>query len=137
MDDWTTRPFVDIILTKVDDGGCPLDYEPMFYREWEGTYDVCDGIDGLSVYDAKAGCDGTVIDSIPPVNMTAMTGLIACGKRGGPNFLETIRPDPYTLECPRNYIPCSKFTPANDTVCVKEYERDFECPIIDLFIIHV
>mmetsp|Transcript_42405 Transcript_42405/g.55914 ORF Transcript_42405/g.55914 Transcript_42405/m.55914 type:complete len:154 (-) Transcript_42405:1785-2246(-) len=23
-----------------------------------------------------------------------------------------------------------------DTVCVKEYEREFECPIIDLFVVH-
>ena len=68
--------------------------------------------------------------------MTAMSDMIACGKRGGPNFLETIRPDPLTYSCPRNYVPCSVFTNYNDTICVKEYERDYECPVIDMFIVH-
>ena len=68
--------------------------------------------------------------------MTAITDRVACAKRGGSNFLETVRPNYNTLECPRNYVPCSIFTTANDTVCVKEYEKDFECPIIDMFVVH-
>ena len=40
LDDWTTRPYVDIMVTKSVDG-CPEDYEPLFYRNWNGTYDVC------------------------------------------------------------------------------------------------
>ena len=77
-----------------------------------------------------------MIDAIPPVNMTSINGKVACAKRGGPNFLETIRPDPVTKECPRNHVPCSIYTNYTDTVCVKEYELDFECPIIDMFVVH-
>lgn len=87
-------------------------------------------------FDEELGCDGQFIEGIPPVNMTAISGKIACGKRGGPNFLETVRVDSVTNECPYPLVPCSKITNATDTVCVKEYERDYECPIIDLFVIH-
>ena len=99
VDDWTSRPYIDITIENESDG-CPIDYEPLFYRHWNGTYDVCDGVDGLSVYDRSEGCNGAIIDAIPPVNMTAITGMRACAKRGGPNFLDTIRPDPNTLVCP-------------------------------------
>jgi hypothetical protein len=67
--------------------------------------------------------------------MTSITGKIACAKRGGPTFLETIRVDPDTEECPRTYVACSPITSADDTVCVKEYEVEFECPIIDMTVI--
>ena len=40
VDDWTTRPFVDIVLVDADQE-CPIDYEPLFYRNWNGTYAVC------------------------------------------------------------------------------------------------
>ena len=77
-----------------------------------------------------------MIDAIPAVNMTSIAEKVACAKRGGPNFLETIRPDPETFFCPRNTVPCSYYTTINDTICVKEYERDYECPIIDMFVVH-
>ena len=80
-------------------------------------------------------CYGRIIDPIPPMNMTSLTERIACAKRGGPTFLETIRADPGTGDCPRNYVPCSNYTGPTDTVCVREYEKQFECPIIDLFVV--
>lgn len=61
-------------------------------------------------------------------------GFIACGKRGGPNFLETIRVDLMTKKCPDDLTPCSNFTAPDDTVCVKPYSVRFECPIIDVYI---
>ena len=67
--------------------------------------------------------------------MTSLSGMTACGKRGGPNFVETVRVDPYTFECPQGLEPCSKFTNANDTVCMEPYKKEYECPIIDLFVI--
>ena len=36
LDDWTTRPYVDIVI-RDDAEGCPTDYEPFFYRVWNGT----------------------------------------------------------------------------------------------------
>ena len=69
------------------------------------------------------------------MNMTVDSGMIVCGKRGGPTFMETVRVDPTTKECPRGLVPCSDKTPPSETVCVKEYEREFECPIIDIYIL--
>ena len=40
VDDWTTSPYVDILITEVSKG-CPLDYEPMFSRTWQGTGEIC------------------------------------------------------------------------------------------------
>ena len=40
LDDWTTKPFVDIIVID-DSEDCPQDYEIIFYRMWSGTYDTC------------------------------------------------------------------------------------------------
>ena len=121
LEDWTTQPYVDIKLEDTA-AGCPIDYEPLFTRKWNGTKDVC--VEGLSFkpYVSEDGCRGDIIRGIPPVDMTSITGKIACGKRGGPTFLESIRVDPETEECPRTYVPCSAITEADDTVCVKEYE---------------
>ena len=90
----------------------------------------------MKKYDPNEGCNGRIVDEIAPKNMTVISDNIACAKRGGPSFLETVRVDPNTLKCPRNYVPCSMYTLATDTVCVKEYEAEFECPIIDLFVVH-
>ena len=68
--------------------------------------------------------------------MTSISDKTACGKRGGPTFLETRRVDPETGECPHPLVRCSPITNATDTVCVNEYEREYECPIIDIFVIH-
>ena len=38
IDDWTTQPFVDIVLEPEE---CPIGYEPLLYRVWNGTYDIC------------------------------------------------------------------------------------------------
>ena len=47
-DDWTSRPFVDIRLENAN-AGCPGDYEPIFYRVWNGTYDLCLGPSSLNL----------------------------------------------------------------------------------------
>ena len=40
IDDWTTRPYVDV-LVQDSSKPCPLDYEPLLFRNWNGTHDVC------------------------------------------------------------------------------------------------
>ena len=37
LDDWESRPFIDIVIEPE----CPINYEPLLYRMWEGTYDLC------------------------------------------------------------------------------------------------
>ena len=39
-DDWTSQPFVDIVL-EYKTVGCPDGYEHIFHRPWNGTHDVC------------------------------------------------------------------------------------------------
>jgi len=45
-------------------------------------------------------CRGRVVPAIPPVNMTIISDKIACGKRGGANFLNTVQVDRLTNSCP-------------------------------------
>ena len=91
----------------------------------------------IRVYDDDSDeCMGRVVPPIAPINMTSISDRKACAKRGGPTFLETVRVSPDTGYCPRGYVPCSAYTSLTDTVCVKEYEKEHECPIIDLFVVH-
>ena len=140
MEDWNTRPYVDITVVKSDEG-CPIDYEPLFYRNWNGTHEIC--IDYayiaepiIRLHTEDRDCPGKIIPEMPPINMTSITGFTACAKRGGPTFLETVRVDPRTRVCPRGYVPCSTNTDRSDTVCVRDYEKEHECPIIDIVVIH-
>ena len=40
LEDWTTRPYVDIVVLDYEEG-CPKDYEPFIYRTWTGTKTTC------------------------------------------------------------------------------------------------
>lgn len=73
------------------------------------------------VIDEGDSCEGEeVIESIPPINMTAIGDHIPCGKRGGPTFVESIRVDKNTFKCPEPYQPCSNLTTPDETICVQE-----------------
>lgn len=96
-EDWKTQPFIDIVLEDKDQG-CPSDYEPIFKRAWNGTHDLCLASLGKNAYNIDVlidnevkSCDFTFIEAIPPILMTSMSGMIACGKRGGPTYLDTVR----------------------------------------------
>lgn len=39
-EDWLEKPYVDIVVMNAANG-CPLNYEPLFNRTWNGTHDVC------------------------------------------------------------------------------------------------
>ena len=67
--------------------------------------------------------------------MTSIQNRTACAKRGGPNFLETVRVDRRTGRCPKGYVACSPFTAQTDTVCMLP-GQEYNCPIIDLFVVH-
>ena len=78
---------------------------------------------------------GDIIDDIKPINMTNDKGTVICGVRGGPTFLETVRPDFDTRECPKELIPCSSFTSVDDTVCINpEDVANFKCPIVEILL---
>lgn len=56
-----------------------------------------------------------------------------CGKTLGTSFASAIRPDPKTKKCPTNYLPCSKYTSADNTICYRTGgERDKVCPITEI-----
>lgn len=40
FDDWTTQPFTDILVVDAN-FGCPDEYEPLFYKVWNGTKEFC------------------------------------------------------------------------------------------------
>jgi len=40
IDDWTTQPYVDIVVVESVQG-CPDGYEALFYRNWNGTHELC------------------------------------------------------------------------------------------------
>ena len=90
----------------------------------------------ISVHNSDSECNGKVVDAIPAVNMTSITGFTTCAKRGGPNFLETVRTVGVNNICPEDYVPCTTLTNSTDTVCVREEERELNCPIIDIFVVH-
>lgn len=138
-EDWTTKPFVDITLVEKSKG-CPIDYEPLFSREWPGTERVCKSYaKDLPVFvaiDEDDQCEGEVIESIPPINMTAIGDHIPCGKRGGQNFVNTMRVEEDTLKCFEPYVPCSHLTTPEETVCVEELKKEIECPILDIYMVN-
>ena len=139
-DDWTVQPFVDIIL-EPQNIGCPSDYEALFHKVWNGTYEVC--VEKFEKSESNIGynfitgteCDGNVRPGLAPVNMTSIDGMVACGKRGGPNFVDTVRVDPVTLKCPGGYEPCSYETNPSETVCLSKKIDKSQCPILDIVII--
>ena len=75
------------------DDGCPNDYEALIHRVWNGTKEFCFGAASdselkLTEYKSDSVCDGEIIEPIPPMNMTVISGRLACAKRGGPTFVE-------------------------------------------------
>lgn len=149
-DDWLVQPFIDVILHDARYKECPDNYEPIIYRAWNGTHDVCfqesSGSNNLNikVLAAKSGqevensqktCSGTLKVGLEAINMTNIGGMLVCGKRDGQNFLESIRVNPETHECPPGYDPCSAETTPSETVCWPTGASKDACPIIDLVVI--
>ena len=79
-----------MIDSLINQGSCPEGYEALFHHMWNGTKEFClnDGSQ-LRLVERQEGieCSGEVIQSIAPINMTVISGKIACGKRGGPTFI--------------------------------------------------
>ena len=108
MDDWLSQPFVDIVI-ETEKNGCKEKYEPLLHRVWNGTYDICEKakventVQLAILKSASNSCkEGTLLKGSPPLNMTSISGMVACAKRGGPNFLYSKRADPYTRKCASN-----------------------------------
>ena len=121
-----------------------MDYEPLYYRVWNGTYDLCLTELDSSLYslvvmqneDVTCTAEGSeMIEGIPAINMTSVSGVVACGKRGGTSFLDTVRVDEESRECPNGMVPCSDQTQPSETVCVDPDKIEEQCPILDFFVI--
>ena len=143
INDWTSLPFVDIVLES-EANDCPTNYEPLVYRVWNGTYDLCEvTADGKQdnyevLKNSDATCNGLTKQGLAPMNMTNISGMKLCGKRGGNSFIDEVRVEPFTRKCPKNYEPCSPNTDATDTICVDassgpNYKE--KCPILDIVFI--
>lgn len=69
------------------------------------------------------------------MNMSNLNGVIACAKRGGNDFLSSVRPNPknfINIQCPDDYVPCSNLTSRSETICVTKLAN---CPILDILLI--
>ena len=64
--------------------------------------------------------------------------MIACAKRGGHNFIQSNRVDPYTRKCAKNYVPCAEGADPSEMICVDPNDPlSLEnCPIVDIQIIY-
>lgn len=67
--------------------------------------------------------------------MTGTEGVIFCGKRGGPSFINGTRVDPSTMLCPKGYMPCLNDKKATEKVCLEPERIPADCPIIDLVLL--
>ena len=68
--------------------------------------------------------------------MTNISGMIACGQRGGPSFIETMSTRPISGICPLGYHLCSDQTSPTESVCLPpEFSKDKHCPILDVLVI--
>ena len=67
--------------------------------------------------------------------MSGLEGDTICGRRGGRQFVNTLRPNS-DGECPNKSLPCSKITSPENTICVEPKELDGaildDCPITEL-----
>ena len=91
--DWQASPYIDIVI-EPHDFGCPDDYEVLFSRPWNGTYDLCVTDEKNNDYrilsESDTSCtEGRLLKGMPAQNLTNINGMIVCAKRGGPNFKET------------------------------------------------
>lgn len=58
--------------------------------------------------------------------------MVVCGKRGGPNFIDSVRIGSGENRCPEGLQPCSKQTQISETICMEPEKIPAECPILDL-----
>lgn len=124
--DWDRIPFTSIQFQQ-SNLSCPIGTEDILYRAWYGTDLGCDCINGYSKDLPYPSSDHSMLrgractwtehntgcETIPPLPLRKMTPFPlnkTCATRGGTSFLEAIRPDAKTLECPGATFPCSQTT---------------------------
>jgi len=119
---WTAKPFIDITVESGDEG-CQAGYEPLLYRQWQGTPALCFSQatstenHSISTYNARAreagrkdvplwqdgkdsitffndACRGWKLDALPAQNLTELHGVTFCGKRAQKDSLYTVRVSP-------------------------------------------
>ena len=87
-------------------------------------------------------CDGIKMHGKPSRILESLNGMIACAKRSGRDFVNTIKasldaPDA-TIECYSEELrPCSEETSRTETVCMDKSLIPKFCPILDMVFIEV
>ena len=135
-------------MVKGDDV-CPPDHpHEVIYDLFMGTRGFCDCIDRDYTYFLDRRCNkgknGSEKSSLcygaggmPPIVQSNIKGIKICGKRGGRNFRNAVRPDFSTGECPEGYKACfpmdseNLFPQIQTTTCyhVAGDEDEDYCPI--------
>ena len=77
-----------------------------------------------------------VIDALPPKKINEFGFGKLCGRRATKAFIEFERPDPKTLKCAENLVPCTinmlERRP-DEAFCVEKGTVDENCPILEFF----
>ena len=100
-------------------------WDSIFSKEWSGLEHICLewGYDrarrilrvgGASGKSTKVCRRSSEADGI---TMTELEGDTICGRRGGRQFVDTLRPN-IDGECPAKTVPCSRKTSPENTICV-------------------
>ena len=99
-------------------------WDSIFSKEWSGLEHICLewGYDNRRILKGVASgsrsrrvCKrSTETDGI---TMTELEGDTICGRRGGRQFVDTLRPN-IDGECPAKTVPCSRKTSPENTICV-------------------
>ena len=142
----------------MQDKECSRHYEPVFYRKWGGTEDGCKfrkhkffhsnlmvGTREEFEHDyhlhhmmnSYSWFSHDWCESIPAkeaVKMNKIDGKYFCGKRDGIPYKDVDRVDPKTKKCQADFVPCSKETNPENTVCVHK-NQTAKCPITEMKVV--
>ena len=143
QNDWSQVPFISI-QTVPKTEACPSGTESIWERVWYGMKAGCSSYSTAWITSNKKVTSGDVcstdddgdyvgvnVNPFFAVYQDIFFDVRICGKTGGQNFLNWIRPD-MSNTCPDGTQPCSPHTTAENTICQSDLSQ---CPIIDIKVV--